>query len=261
MSSTLTQSILSLNTITSALKSVTSGGSDSSVTQLQNTLAQITSVVTNLQNEGKEFVTSTTEALSNIKPEDATKPSTYSDLLKENVANFSATVDSAIQTIAPLKDSVASSGNLLQNTISGLTSQLTSLQGTLAGNQASLDKAQKSYSLLSGLGALGGLSGLAGALELVKKWQSVLAGNQQTFQDLQTTLAEKTKLVDLVGSANGSTADIYNILPGLSTILHFLQNDLVSQIANINEDSAAAAVPVIVSTITGALSEISGSLS
>lgn len=261
MSSTLTQSILSLNTITSALKSATEGGNDNSLSQLQNTLSQITSIVSELQKEGQAFVTSTTEAIGNIKPEDAAKPSTYTDLLKETVADFSTTVDSAIQTIAPLKDSVVSSGNLLQTSIAGLTSQLASLQNTLASNQASLSKAQKSYSLLSGLGPLAGLSGLSAALDLVKKWQSVITGNQQTFQDLQTALAEKTKLVGLLDSANSSTADIFNILPGLSTTLHFLQSDLANLASSVNEDSSASAVPVIVATITGALAELNTSLS
>jgi|GEM_PF-7110347 len=261
MSSTLTQSVLSLNSITSALKSVTEGGSDSSVSQLQTTLAQITAIVSDLQTEGKAFVTSTTEAISKIKPEEAAKPSTYSDLLKNSVAGFSATVDSAIQTIAPLKDSVVSSGNLLQTTIAGLTSQLSSLQSTLASNQASLNKAQKSYSLLSGLGSLAGLSGLSGALDLVKKWQGVITANQQTFQDLQTALTEKNQLVGLLSSANSSIADIYNLLPGLSDTLHFLQNDLANLASGVNEDSSASAVPVIVTTITGALAELNAALS
>ena len=260
MSTSLSQSILSLNSVTSALKSATGGTGDNSVSQVTGNLSQITDIITKLQTEGKAFVASTTAAISNIKPEDLSDASTYSDLLKTAVADFSNSVESAIQTIAPLKDSVLASGNTIQSTVTTLTSELATLQSTLAGNQAALTKAQKSYSLLSGLGSLGGVVGLSGALALVKSLESIVSGNQLKLQDLQTTLTGKTNLLSLLTSANGSVADSFNVLPGLSGTLEFLQTDVASLASDLSDASSAAAIPVIISAITGALSEINTSV-
>jgi len=260
MSTSLSQSILSLNSVTSALKSATGGAGDDSISQVTGNLAQITDIITRLQAEGKAFVTSTTAALSSIKPEDLSNASTYSDLLKTAVADFSNSVESAIKTLSPLKDSVLTFGNGIQSTVTTLTSELSTLQSTLAGNQAALTKAQKSYSLLSGLGSLGGVVGLSGVLALVKSLESIVSGNQLKLQDLQTMLADKTKLLSLLTSANGSVADSFNVLPGLSGTLQFLQTDVASLAADISDNASAAAIPVIISAITGALAEINSSV-
>lgn len=173
-------------------------------------------------------------------------------IVQNEVSSLKPTVDGISAQINSASSQVFGYFNQLATIESGLTAQITTLQGQLGNAQSEEDAAKKKYYYLLALGPFG-LIGLSVALGLYLKWQS-------DVNDYESQISSLNAQINSFNAMKSACQQIGTHFQGVTTKISGVRNSvdfLTSEILEVSSDlDAGSALPIIGVMVNAATTEV-----
>jgi outer membrane murein-binding lipoprotein Lpp len=210
-----------------------------------------------MQQAVSNFVTTAIPQLNNIETmvsnnEPLPQIKTAMVTVQSEMSSLKSTVDGISVQINSASSQVSGYFNQLATIESGLTAQITTLQGKLGDAKSEESAAKKKYYYLLALGPFG-LAGLATALGLYLKWKSDVNDYESQISSLN---AQITSLNTLQSNCQQMGSDFQGVITKTSRIQNSV-DFLASELSTISSDlDAGSSLTVIGLYVNAAITEV-----
>ncbi len=220
-------------------------------------ISQMTPQIQTLQKAVSSFVQSAIPQLNSIETMvSGGQPLPQIKAAMANVQNeataLKSSVDGTSGQINAASSQVLGYFGQLATIESGLTQQMTTLQGQLGDAQGEEDAAQKRYYYLLALGPFG-LVGLAVALGLYLKWKSDVNDYQSQISSLNTQINSLSAMNLACQQMGNNFQGVVAKISGVRNSVDFLASDILTIESDLDSGSA---LPVIGIMVNAAITEV-----